>query len=216
MRVPLLIGLCVVLAASAAFAGGTPNTGMGAKQMVFEFSGLSVLGLSPYAGGFGFRYFYADDTGIRGSLNFAYGKDEEKEGDEKEEDTRTLIGATLIWEKYMAAISSVAPYMGIGIGYYYEKMDEDGWIWNCGPVGEPVAGKQEWTNNILEIPLVAGFQWYFTEAISLGGEYRLSYRYESGKKTLKPYADGVEECKRDTTLSAFGFYAASVFFSVHY
>ena len=214
MRVPLLIGLCVVLAASAAFAGGTPNTGMGAKQMVFEFSGLSYLGLSPYAGGFGFRYFYADDTGIRGSLNFAYGKDEMKEGDDKVEDSRTLIGATLIWEKYMAAIASVAPYMGIGIGYYYEKEENAAVIWDVMTKAD-VVGDESITNNILTIPLVAGFQWYFTDALSLGGEYRLSYRYESGKNTLVAYADDTEY-KFDTTVSAFGFSAASVFFSVHF
>jgi hypothetical protein len=206
MRVPLLIGLCVVLAASAAFAGGTPNTGMGAKQMVFHFDGLSYLGLQPYAGGFGFRYFYADDTAIRGSLNFAYGKDEDKSGDTKYEDTRTLIGGTLIWEKYMAAIASVAPYMGIGFGYFYEKeQDEDeSYTFDEHKV------KYETTNNIIQIPLVAGFQWYFTEAISLGGEYRLSYRYESGETKM----DG--EKQYETTVSAFGFSAASVFFSVHY
>ena len=207
MRVPLLIGLCVVMAASAAFAGGTPNTGMGAKQMVFEFSGLSSLGLLPYAGGFGFRYFYADDTGIRGSLNFAYGKDEDKSGDVSVEETHTLIGATLVWEKYMAAIASVAPYMGIGFGYYYEKWDEPGTGTLTLAADETTL---ETTNNILQIPLVAGFQWYFTEAISLGGEYRLSYRYETGETTL----DG--EKLYDTTTSMFGFSAASVFFSVHF
>jgi opacity protein-like surface antigen len=199
MRVPLLIGLCVVLAASAAFAGGIPNTGMGAKQMVFQFSGLSWLGLEPYAGGFGFRYFYADDTAIRGSLNFGYGKDETTVGDTKEEETFTEIGAALVWEKYMAAIASVAPYMGIGLGYNYSKSEE--------PVG---AVKEETTANELFIPLVAGFQWYFTESISLGGEYRLSYAYVSGE--TKEDGTKVEE----TTISAFGFDTASVFFSVHY
>jgi hypothetical protein len=204
MRVPLLIGLCVVLAASAAFAGGTPNTGMGAKQMVFMFSGLSNLGLSPYAGGFGFRYFYADDTGIRGSLNFAYGKDEQKYGDDsKSEETFTKIGATVIWEKYMATIASVAPYMGIGIGYYYNKWEEPG-------TGGFAEETEETTANDLMIPLVAGFQWYFTEAISLGGEYTLAYTYSSGETKI----DG--EKISDNTSSLFGFNAASVYFAVHY
>jgi len=206
MRVPLLIGLCVVLAASAAFAGGTPNTGMGAKQMVFEFSGLSNLGLSPYAGGFGFRYFYADDTGIRGSLNFAYDSDEDKVGDVTVDESMTLIGATLIWEKYMAAIASVAPYMGIGIGYYYQKDESNDVVFRF--ADEML--KTEVTSNIIVIPLVAGFQWYFTEALSLGGEYRLSYRYESGETSY----DG--EKAFESTASAFGFSAASVFFSVHF
>jgi outer membrane protein W len=203
MRVPLLIGLCIVVAASAAFAGGTPNTGMGAKQMVFEFSGLSTLGLSPYGGGFGFRYFYADDTAIRGSVNFAYSKDEDKSGDTTLEDTTTMIGASLVWERYMAAIASVAPYMGIGVGYFYEKETQPG-------TGLFADSDYETTNNILQIPLVAGFQWYFTQAMSLGGEYRLSFRYETGETTHGG------ETLYDTTTTAFGFSAASVFFSVHY
>jgi len=200
MRVPLLIGLCVVMAASAAFAGGTPNTGMGAKQLVFEFNGLSTLGLQPYGGGFGFRYFYADDTAIRGSLNFAYMKDEM--GDDYEE-TQTKIGATVVWEKYMAAIASVAPYMGIGVGYYYTKWEEP----YTGTFAEMM---EEITANNLMVALVAGFQWYFTEAISLGGEYRLSYDYISGETKV----DG--EKVGDISSSSFGFNAASVFFSVHY
>ncbi len=203
MRVPLLIGLCIVVAASAAFAGGTPNTGMGAKQLVFEFSGLSNLGLSPYAGGFGFRYFYADDTAIRGSLRFAYAKDT----DEADlEETTTSFGATVVWERYMAAIASVAPYMGIGVGYYYTKVESDVPVL----VFADDTVKAEETTNTLIIPLVVGFQWYFTEAISLGGEYRLSYTYDSGEVTVDGNKLG------DTSGSAFGFSAASVFFSVHY
>jgi outer membrane protein W len=205
MRVPLLIGLCVVLAASAALAGGTPNTGMGAKQMVFQFSGLSNLGLSPYEGGFGFRYFYADDTAIRGTLNFAYSKDDvTPTGGTKTEETYTRIGAMLVWEKYMAPIASVAPYMGIGAGYFYNKWEE--------PYTGSLADEEkvETTANDLMVALVGGFQWYFTDAISLGGEYRLAYTYSSGE--TKVAGDKVSE----NTSSMFGFDAASVFFSVHY
>jgi len=205
MRVPLLIGLCVVMAASAVFAGGTPNTGMGAKQMVFEFSGLSMLGLSPYAGGFGFRYFYADDTAIRGSLNFAYAKDEMTDAaDNTSEESFTKVGATLVWEKYMATIASVAPYMGIGVGYYYNKWEEP-WYGTFADTE-----KEETTANDLMIALVGGFQWYFTEAISLGGEYRLAYMYSTGETKM-----GGEKVS-DNSSSAFGFNAASVFFGVHF
>jgi hypothetical protein len=96
--------------------------------------------------------------------------------------------------------------MGIGIGYYYQKDESDS------PTSTFMDEhmKTEVSNNIIQIPLVAGFQWYFTEAISLGGEYRLSYRYESGETKY----DG--EKAFETTKSMFGFSAASVFFSVHY
>lgn len=199
MRVPLLIGLCVVIAASAAFAGGTPNTAMGSRQMVFEFSGLSLLGLHPYGGGFGFRYFYADETAIRGGLNFAYDKDET--GEDYEE-TYTRFGAMVAWEKYMAPIASVAPYMGIGVSYIYNKWEEPA-------TGTFADETMETTQSDLGVGLLAGFQWYFTEAISLGGEYRLGFTYSSGEVTQG-------DMSSDTTSTSFGFTAASVFFAVHF
>jgi len=204
MRVPLLIGLCAVVAASAAFAGGTPNTSMGAKQMVFQFEGLSMLNLEPYAGGFGFRYFYADDTAIRGTINFAYQSDEEKNAI-TDSYSMTRIGAALIWERYMAPIASVAPYMGIGVGYFYNSQ-----TWECEPTDMCDPDKTEMTGNELMISLVAGFQWYFTDAMSLGGEYQLSYSYESGEMKVEGEKAG------EYTSSMFGFNAASVFLSVHY
>ena len=49
MRSGLLIALCVLALASAAWAGGIPKVKDGDMQLVFEFNGLSLLSLDTYA-----------------------------------------------------------------------------------------------------------------------------------------------------------------------
>jgi hypothetical protein len=60
---------------------------------------------------------------------------------------------------------------------------------------------------------VAGFQWYFADAFSLGGEYRLAFRYVDSK-TEEEDQEGSTPIFEGTS-TKFGFTAASVFLSVH-
>jgi hypothetical protein len=195
MRCALPAAACLLLAASLASAGGVPDTDDGSQQWIFEFNGLGDLGLDTYAGGFGMRLFL-DDQGLagRGSFNAAYRTDEEN-GDKS---TFSLIGGSIIIEKFLEPVSSVSPYAGIGFGYFYSK--------NKQPTAE---GDFEVTSNILEVPAVVGFQWYFTEAVGIGGEYRLALRYITEEGTLSGYGIG-ESTKLET-----GIYAASIFLTLH-
>ena len=206
MRSGLLIALCVLVLASTTWAGGIPRVKDGDVQLVFEFNGLGLLDLDTYAGGVGFRYFYYDEFAFRGSFNFAYGKNKDNTNDT--DSSRTWIGGTFVVEKYVTPINSVAPYIGGGFGYYWNRE------WHP-PVTLEGGGKREvsTTDEIIEVPLVAGFQWYFANAFSLGGEYRLAVRYKSSKTQREDQA-GSTPISEDTSTS-FGFTAASVFLSVH-
>jgi hypothetical protein len=204
MRSGLLVALCVLLLASTAWAGGVPKVKDGDMQLVFEFNGLSLLNLDTYAGGVGFRYFYYDEFAFRGSFNFAYGKNSNNTNDE--DSSRTWIGGTFIVEKYMIPVASVAPYIGGGFGYYWNRE------WH--PSGTGTSKRDiSTTEKIIEVPLVAGFQWYFTDALSLGGEYRLAMRYISSKTVNEDQEGGTPLAESTTT--RFGFSAVSVFLSVH-
>lgn len=195
MRFALQIAACLLLFASPALAGGVPDTDDGSQQWIFEFNGLGDLGLDTYAGGFGMRLFL-DDEGLagRGSFNAAYRTDEE-DGDKN---TFSLIGGSIIIEKFLEPISSVSPYAGIGFGYFYSKDKQ--------PTTE---GDFELTKSILEVPAVVGFQWYFTDAVGIGGEYRLALRYITTEGTLAGYSIG------KITEFETGIYAASIFLTVH-
>jgi hypothetical protein len=207
MRSGLLIAFLVIVLASATWAEGIPKVRDGDMQLVFEFNGLSLLDLNTYAGGVGFRYFYYDEFAFRGSFNFAYGKLTEKVSGA--DTSRTWIGGTFIVEKYLIPISSVAPYIGGGLGYYWNRE------WHPQESIGFSAPKRDLstTSTIFEVPLVGGFQWYFANAFSLGGEYRLAYRYTKEKTQIEDQEGEipVSEC----THSSFGFSAVSVFLSVH-
>ena len=204
MRSGLLIAVFILVSASAAPAGGIPKIHDGDMQLVFEFNGLSLLDLNTYAGGVGFRYFYYDEFAFRGSFNFAYAREEDKIEDV--DTSRTWIGGTFIVEKYLEPISSVAPYIGGGLGYYWNRE------WHPAGVLDPKRDIST-TENIFEVPLVAGFQWYFANAFSLGGEYRLALRYVSSQ-TKREREEGSIILAEETS-TRLGFTAVSVFLSVH-
>jgi hypothetical protein len=195
MRYALMAGVFMLFAASAACAGGTPDTDAESLQMVFEFNGLSQFELDTYAGGLGMRYFL-DDEGLatRISFNAGYSTDE-KDGDKN---TVSLVGGSMLLEKFLNPHASVAPFVGIGFAYFYTSDKR--------PTDE---GELKVTSNIIEVPLVAGFQWWFTDALALGGEYRWGIiRYTSDKYELGGYGIG------DGESFSTGIYAASVFLSV--
>ncbi len=204
MRSGLLIALCILMLASATLAGGIPKVKDGDVQLVFEFNGLSLLSLDTYAGGVGFRYFYYDEFAFRGSFNFAYAQ--EKENTTDQDTSRTWIGGTFIVEKYVIPQSSVAPYLGGGFGYYWNRE------WHKSGSGSS-RHTISTTDKIIEVPLVAGFQWYFANAWSLGGEYRLALRYISSETVDEDQEGGT--LLAESTTTRFGFTAASVFLSVH-
>ncbi len=204
MRSGLLVALCVLITASAAWAENIPRIRDGDLQLVFEFNGLSLLDLNTYAGGVGLRYFYYDEFAFRGSFNFAYARAEEKIQDI--DTSRTWIGGTFLIEKYLEPIASIAPYLGGGFGYYWNRE------WHPDGVVEP-SWDISTTERIIEVPLVGGLQWYFANAMSLGGEYRLALRYVNSQ--VKRERQEGSELLAERTYTRFGFTAVSLFLSVH-
>jgi hypothetical protein len=219
---PVVIAILLVcVIAGLAYAGGTPMTAKGDKQLVFLFSGLSKMQLMPYfhpqgipeacfddsdyscdcwpcGGGLGFRYFINDDRAIRIGVNVGIGKWEVKDS---WDETCNEFGLSLIYEKYLAQIHSVAPYLGVGLGFDYYK---DTWTQKEGDY------KEEWTGNIFSVEGVAGFQWYFTDGLSLGGEYRPAFQNQTGKMT----AGG--ETTEETSGYALNHRTGSVFLAAHF
>lgn len=117
------------------------------------------------------------------------------------------FGVSLIYEKYLPPIHSIAPYLGAGVGFTHASMDYT----------EPEDGSEEWkeeiSGNIIHVMGVLGFQWYFTDGMSLGGEYRPGFHYQTGEVTT---TYGELETKTETSGYALNHRAASVFLGVHF
>jgi opacity protein-like surface antigen len=206
------IGVAVCMLAATVLAGGEPTTGMGTKQLVFQFNGLSALGLSSYnGGGIGFRYFFADGMAIRPGINVDYSKDTQKATSDLLRDgetTMTHFGFSLVLEKYLPTIKSVAPYVGIGAGFGYSKDDL------TAPL-QPKTSKEETveTGTSFGLRAVAGFQWYFTDNISLGGEYFGAFTHSGTKDEYTDFG-GTTSTTAEGSSNAFDWGASYLFLSV--
>jgi hypothetical protein len=232
---PVVAAMLVFAVVGMAFAGGTPMTMKGNKQMVFHFNGLSRLHLEPYfhavgfmekavnwdceypgddycdvidcnpcSGGLGFRYFLNDDAAVRVGVNIALASITLKHPTPDYENKYTCneYGISLVYEKYMPAIHGIAPYMGAGAGFTLSKAKFE--------PGQESYVDTELTGTGFDVLGVIGFQWYFTEGMSLGGEYETGFNYETGD--YKEDGEKVAEWNG----YAFNHKTASFFLGVHF
>jgi len=194
--------LVALMISGIAMAAEVP-TDAGDKAMVFMFHGLSDLGLSGYGDmdyGFGMRYYIADGTALRGGLLLGLDSYTDEQADM--EYTVNMYGLELVYEKHMEGpCASVAPFMGLG-GQFMTMSDTI---------------KDNTTDDELTVSGtgfgafgVAGFEWGFTDCMTLGGEYRLGFSSASAEQEF----NGDSADLFSSTMTGFG--TASVYLSVYW
>jgi len=194
-----------ILAVLAVFAAGWtctaraadgPGASKGTRQLVFSFDSWS---LGSYNGGVGIRYFLADDVAIRPGLDFRI--EDVSDNDTSEGDITLMadstsldiatFGLSVFLEKYVGGLEKLTPFLGVGLGYAYSSSDnmqihhtyrrglQDGYWSDC----------YHRTSHTIDIMGTLGLQWYFTDHISLGGQYNLtvSHKWEDRDQTLTSY-----------------------------
>jgi hypothetical protein len=198
-----------------AMAGEVPMS-MGDKAMIFMFDGLARLDLDGYyCGGFGMRYYIADGTAIRGALLFDKYSHVDEANDEGYADTEnnfTGYGLEAVYEKHMESMCpSVGPYWGIGASF---MMGSDEYVNPTGPDGG--TSTVTYKENYFSIFGALGFEWAFTDCMTLGGEYQLGFWKGSGE-TESDYSGGDRSETYDKYSDTWiGFDEASVFLSVYW
>lgn len=219
--VSALLLVAVLLAAGTATAATVP-TSKGDKAMVFQFHGLDALALSAYGGGFGMRYYLADDLALRGAVVFdKYSKTEEPESvaDPDEPDcefSSTEMGLHVVVEKHLEGCGpSVSPYLGVGGGFSkYSSEEKEADSWGVGEWGQDVTTED---STRLSLYGVAGFEWAFTDCLTLGGEYVLGFWSGSGEEEVDFAEPGVDTWKDGKISESWmGFGTASVYLSVYW
>lgn len=189
----------VLLTASVTFAqvnrnydGVKPEVMKGAKNFVFMYTPFQSNLMSAPAGayttssgagnleqvdiaGIGFRYFASNNFSIAGGLNFGSTSVDVPVGNSTGKLEMTTFGISLDGNYHLPSLYSVAPYIGLNVnfGMGSTKMD-DGF-------GETVENK----GNSLGVGANFGFDWYFTEGISLGGKYTLGFRNWSAPERIQ-------------------------------
>ena len=204
MKLFIFIVLAVMLVATTALAAAEVPTSRGDKAMVFMFNGLCYLSAEEYGEyGVGMRYYIADGTAIR--LGVQFGKDTFKDDDWNDEWNYSVYGVNAVYEKHMAGpCSSVSPYWGLGAGYttYSDKYEDDvGDTWTNSGTGFAGFG-------------VMGFEWGFTDCLTLGGDYMLGF--ESWSSDTEADIGGVTNTYNEYSGSFMGFGTASVYLSVYW
>jgi opacity protein-like surface antigen len=209
--------VAVMLLGTIATAAEVP-TSEGDKAMVFMFSGMDELGLGGYGGyyGIGMRYYIADMTAIRGGLEFGKWSrvDESDMPDYADsENNYTVYGLNAVYEKHMEGpCASVSPYWGIGAAF---AMETDEYIEPAGSGGDTYTETDKGTG--FAGFGVLGFEWAFSNCMTLGGEYQLGFWSWSGETEYDSSSgEGRTETCCKYTQSYMGFDTASVYLSVYW
>jgi len=204
MKLFMFIIIATMLVGTVVQAAEVP-TSAGDKAMVFMFNGFDDLSLGAYGGnyGFGMRYYIADGTAIRGGVEF--GGETDTNDDADTENAYTSYGLSAVYEKHLeGACSSVSPYWGIGASFSmfadkYTDADDDTWT----DKGTGFSGFG-----------VVGFEWGFTNCMTLGGEYQAGL--SSWSTETETDIDGDTDIFDEYSGSFIGFGAASVYLSVYF
>ena len=204
MKLFMFIVLALMLVGTTAMAAEVP-TSRGDKAMVFMFNGLDDLSVDGYGGfyGFGARYYIADGTALRVGLQF--GKLSHTDVDFDWEDDYNTYGVSAAYEKHMAGpCSSVSPYWGIGAGYsaFSDKDTND--------IGDTAT----YSGSGFTAVGLLGFEWGFTNCMTLGGEYGLGF--SSSSEDVEIVIGGVSNTMNEHDYSGMGFATASVYLSVYW
>ena len=199
------------------YDGPKPEVRAGSKSFVFlytpfqsNFDPFYVSTVSVYPAdqmdlfGAGFRYFFTSQFGVTFGWNFGTASTEQEfpNGD-REEFSATSVGISVDGKNHLNALYGVSPYIGVNINYGTFSSE----------LHEITAGsttRTELTGNGIGIGINFGFDWYFTEGLSLGGKYNLGFRSQG---TPEETVGGSTASGQSS--SFFGIGSASVILNVH-
>lgn len=157
--------------------------------------------------GAGYRYWVSDQFSINGGVHFSMDKTSATFSGGTAETKTTTYGINLEGLYQFKPMYSIAPYIGLGANFgMYDYTWEQ-------TVGTTTA---KWTNsgNAFGVGLGVGFDWYFTEGMSLGGRYTVGLRSYSAPEG--EYTSGATSTTyKGPDRMIIGTSAASIYLNVH-
>lgn len=214
-----LVGATLIPAqVNANYDGPKPEVREGSKSFVFRYTPFQsnfdpayVSTVSDYPDnivdlyGAGFRYFVTNQIAVVLGLNFGTGSStQEYTNGDKDETSATSFGISVDGNYHLKSLYSVSPYVGINLNFGSYSTTYEQTVNN-------VKDKTEYSGTGFGAGINIGFDWYFTEGLSLGGKYTLSFR-SLGKPEQKTGNVTFEGASN----SSFGIGSASVIFNVHF
>jgi len=154
--------------------------------------------------GAGYQYYVTNQIALVFGLSYGTTSTSFEDDTEKEESSETVFGISVSGNYHLVSLYSVSPYIGVNINYGLYSGSYD-----YTPAGEPTVTTES-SGNGFGVAAQCGFDWYFTEGLSLGGKYSLGFQ-SLGKPEVKTQNGTVEG--ESTTL--FGISTFSVMLNVH-
>ncbi|MDP4219716.1 MAG: outer membrane beta-barrel protein [Bacteroidota bacterium] len=191
-----------------------PNTKAGSAAWMFEFGGLATMGLNGFniennfssmpVVAAGWKWYFADDMALRALLGFATASSG-SDSLAPFKSSSTAFGIAVGVELHTHAVYSTSPYFGAQISFGTGSND----------LTNKSVGETKTSGTAFGIGVLAGFDWYFTRGIAVGGEYMLGFTTKSGSTTFTPKG-GSATTTDDPSATNLGISSGSVHVIVHF
>lgn len=184
-----------------------PITKEGSAAFMATLGGLGTfnlasapLGVGLSNAGFGMKYFISDNVALRALLGLSMSTTSPDEGDDA---TINGFGIGLGGEYHFAPLYSTSPYIGAQLGFSSTSSENQGG--NTEAVMQSASStfpSKKSSETAIAFHVLAGFNWFCTEAIAIGAEYSLGLTTTSGSFT--PVSGTEEQDMPSTTSIGFG------------
>ena len=218
----LLFGTTLLFAqANKNYDGPRPEVYQGSQSFVFMYTPFQSSLEPVYVGtvsipdqnvssadlfGAGYQYYVTNQIALVFGLSYGTTSSTLEDDNGKTESSQTVFGISVSGNYHLMSLYSVTPYVGLNLNYgLYSGSTEDT------PEGGTTE-KTDYSGNGIGVAAQCGFDWYFTEGLSLGGKYALGFQ-SLGKPKIN-YDDGTEVEGPSTTM--FGISTFSVMLNVHF
>ena len=200
-----------------------PNTKAGSAAWMFEIAGLGafgmgglpigtlsasgnegVTGISTTVVGAGWKWYFADDMALRALLGFntnSTGNADSAGGKQSNTNWGIAVGVEL----HTHPVYSTSPYFGAQVSFASGSSDH-----NMTAIGE-----DKTSASAFGLGVIAGFDWYFTRGIAIGGEYMLGFTTTSSSTTSTPKGGTASTHDNPSGLN-IGISSANVHLVVHF
>jgi hypothetical protein len=217
----LVIGLTSMMAqVNSNYDGPKPEVHAGAKSLVFQYTPFQSNLEPVYVGtvsvpdetfssanlmGAGFRYFVTNQIALGLGLSFGTSSSTLETETGKSESSMTVFGVGIDANYHLTSLYGVSPYVGINVNFSSLSGTDE-----FTPEGG-ATDKTEYSGSGFGAAAQFGFDWYFTEGLSLGGKYALGFR-----SLGEPEVTSEGETEKGPSSTAFGISTFSVILNVHF
>jgi len=170
------------------------------------FTDTTGLGTASLFGA-GYRYYFSPQFSLMGGINFGTDKTSYTGTSQSGEFTTTTYGISLDGMYQFRPLYSIAPYIGLNANFGM-------WTNEAQVTSGSTTFTLEDEGSSFGGGLGVGFDWYFTEGMSLGGKYTIGIRsYTAPERTTTGGPTSVTLTGADRSVIGFGI--ASIYLNVH-